>query len=223
MSLTGGGALSIVGGLGVQGDANISHDVIAHAGLFYNGVYVNNAGDPNYFGMFPVGGTHRMQFSDTWYWDWNTSTGTLIWVGGSTSLWVMRRSDNLSFNPSGPVGGNGPYQNVSDRRFKSNIAPATAGLAEIIQLQPMTFDRLPITDADGNPVPRPSEIGFIADDVQPIIPEAVYRTVWPDVGQADPNPSDPALSLAGEVLTAVLVNAVKELNTRLTTLEGKVP
>jgi hypothetical protein len=71
------------------------------------------------------------------------------------------------------VGGNGAYINSSDRRGKTGIAPSTKGLAEVMQLQPVSFTRIDATTG------AQEEIGFVAQDVQPILPEAVWTAGIP--------------------------------------------
>ena len=82
-------------------------------------------------------------------------------------------------------------------------------------MQPVEFDRL--NAATG----AQHEIGFIAQEVQPILPEAVWQAGFelPD-GSGGLDSGEPTLALTSATITAVLVNAVKELNARIATLEG---
>jgi hypothetical protein len=111
------------------------------------------------------------------------------------------------------VGGVGAYQNISDRRVKTGITPTTKGLAEVLQLQPVSFTR----DHPGVQPGAPEEIGFIAQDVQPIVPEAVW-----DSGMVLTRDGESTLALTESTLTALNVNAIKELNDLITTLTARV-
>jgi Chaperone of endosialidase len=87
---------------------------------------------------------------------------------------------------------NGP----SDRGLKENIAPLEGALAKVLQLQGVNFNM--IDDAA-----KRKQIGLIAQDVQPIVPEVVQA--FGDEGK---------LALDYPKLTALLVEAVKELAAR---------
>ena len=76
----------------------------------------------------------------------------------------------------------------SDRRLKENISATNYGLAEVMQLNPMKFDYI---NGEKN------DLGFIAQDVQTVLPELV-------VTQANG-----MLGLKTDMLIPVLVNAIK--------------
>jgi hypothetical protein len=170
---------------------------------------------------FSGGGSGRVfQFAPQFYLDYATTgatAGTLQWNVSNGPLWVMRASDDFCFNPQSSVGGNGAYLNVSDRRAKTGIVPTTKGLAEILQLQPVEFDRLnPATGTQ-------HEIGFIAQDVQPIVPEAVWQAGIPlQDGSGGLDSADPTLAMSESTITALNVNAIKELHALIVTLTDRI-
>jgi hypothetical protein len=98
--------------------------------------------------------------------------------------------------------------NVSDERLKTNIQPFVRGLAAVLAISPKTYQwneaGRKITDFSADVV----QAGFIAQDVQKAIPEAI--------GQ-----EGEYLSLDTRPILAALVNAVQELTTRLAALESK--
>ena len=167
---------------------------------------------------FGAGGSGRVfQFAPGFYLDYATTGATLAWTVSNGPLWVMRASDDFCYNPQSSVGGNGAYINSSDRRMKVSVAPTSKGLAEVLQLQPVAFTRAdPTTGAQ-------EEIGFVAQDVQPIIPEAVWTAGIPlrdgTGGLDDP---EPTLGLTSETITAINVNAIKELNALISALTDRV-
>jgi hypothetical protein len=167
------------------------------------------------FALFTGSGNRYHQYAGNgYYWMWTSSTGDLTWVVANTSLWVMRTSDKLTYNNLAAVGGVGAYVNLSDERTKQDIAPLTYGLPEVLRLKPRSFRR--IGDADA-----PVEIGFIAQEVQPVIPEVVTIGGFglaEDEGGIDA--ANPSLALAETSIIAVLVNAIKTLDVRLTAIEG---
>ena len=146
--------------------------------------------------LSPGGSGRIFQWMPSFYLDFALSGptgGTLQYVVSNGPLWVMRASDDFCFNPQAAVGGNGAYINSSDRRMKSNIVPTAKGLAEVLQLQPVSFTRAdPTTGAQ-------EEIGFVAQDVQSIVPEAVWQAGIPlRDGTGGLDSAEPTLGLTSE-------------------------
>ncbi|HEX9906636.1 MAG TPA: tail fiber domain-containing protein [Propylenella sp.] len=83
----------------------------------------------------------------------------------------------------------------SSRRYKTGIEPFSGGLRLINRLQPVSF----IWKEDQHP-----DIGLIAEDVEKIEPRLTYRN---EKGQIE--------GVKYDLLTAVLVNAIKEQDERL--------
>jgi hypothetical protein len=90
--------------------------------------------------------------------------------------------------------------NPSDKRLKENIISITYGLNEILKLNPVSFD----WKNDNN---KNKQFGFIAQEVQEVMPEAVIEGEY--------------LGLEKDAIYTALVNAIKELEARLKTLENK--
>lgn len=88
----------------------------------------------------------------------------------------------------------------SDARDKHAISNASDGLDVVRRMQPRRFSR--------NHTPERTELGFVAQDLQPVLPDAVSE-------------SEGRLSVALTPLVAALINAVKELAARLEKLEAK--
>jgi hypothetical protein len=177
---------------------------------------------PGAFGFSPGGLGRIFWFSAAYYLEWNSTSGQTTWVSNNTPMWTMRATDGLCFNAVAAVGGVGPYLNTSDRRGKTGITPTAKGLAEVLQLQPVAFSRADPTTGSHE------EIGFIAQDVQPIVPEAVWTAGIPlRDGSGGLDSGDPTLALSESTIAAITVNAIKELNAlvaaltaRIATLEG---
>jgi Chaperone of endosialidase len=95
----------------------------------------------------------------------------------------------------------------SDARLKSNIQPLTSGLDEVMRLQPVSFnfrESLESSNYDGH------NIGFIAQQVKEVIPEAVTE-----------NP-DSLLAINTTTLIPVLVKAIQELKEENQILSTKI-
>lgn len=94
---------------------------------------------------------------------------------------------------------NGTIQ-TSDRRFKKDIETLSYGLDQVNQLQPVSYRW-----KDGND--KSVHVGLIAQDVQKIIPEAVYSS--------DPD----RLGLNYSELVPVLIQAIRELSDKVDDLQ----
>jgi hypothetical protein len=110
-----------------------------------------------------------------------------------------------------------PIVNGSDRSLKENIAPITRALDKVKALQGVSFNRIGAEDR---------EIGFIAQDVLNVVPEVVRETeiAVPDNAPAEIKAllSGPKLGVTYAQLTALLVEAVKELSAKVATLEAQI-
>jgi hypothetical protein len=87
------------------------------------------------------------------------------------------------------------YNTISDARLKTNLQPLTDVLEKLQQVRGVSYER---TDVNQSPARR--EIGVIAQEVEAIFPELV--AIVNDEGYK---------AVAYERLTAVLIEAVKEL------------
>jgi|SRR6185312_9265695 len=209
--------LDAAGNLSVLGTVSTAHNIITSASMIATQFW---SGTPDQFG-FSAGtpGTRIFQFSPGCSLEFVISNATLNWKVSDLPLWVMRTTDNLCFNQRSSVGGNGAYLNISDRRAKTNVSPSDKGLAEVLQLQPVTFDR----DNPATPPGAPMEIGFIAQDVQAVVPEAVWGAGIPlQDGTGGLDTAEPTLALSSETITALNVNAIKELNALIAALTDRI-
>lgn len=106
-------------------------------------------------------------------------------------------------DPTGNMVSVGNITSNSDRKFKKRIKPIRNALATLMRLRGVTFER-----RKNNSGLR--HMGFIAQEVQPHVPEVV------GVGK------DGELTLAYGNMTALLVEAVKELSREVERLKEKV-
>ena len=102
-------------------------------------------------------------------------------------------------------------QNVSDYRLKENISTLTGAIDKVKALNPVRFKRNDHEDAV-------MQDGFLAHEVQAVVPEAVVgeKDAVKEDGSIDPQSMDAAL------LIPVLTSALKEAITKIEVLESKV-
>ena len=128
-----------------------------------------------------------------------TDSGYKLSVNGTSQMGAL----NLGSLGTGTVyssSGTLTNTNPSDRRLKQNITPITYGLNEVLQLNPVSFD----WKNDNN---KNKQFGFIAQEVQNVMPEAVIKGEY--------------LGLEKDAIYAAMVNAIKELKQEIETLKIK--
>ena len=111
------------------------------------------------------------------------------------------------------VGGNvhaSSFPTSSDQRFKTNVAPLTGALEKIDGIRGVVFDWNELYESLGRSTGR-REIGVIAQDVEKVFPELV--STWHEEGYK---------AVDYGRLTAVLVEAIKELKAKNEALERRV-
>ena len=115
------------------------------------------------------------------------------------------RTGSITHNNSGTTS----YNTTSDYRAKQNIVDLTGATARLKQLSPKRFNF--IAYPDGSLVD-----GFIAHEVQSVVPEAITGTH--NEVDADGNPVYQGIDQSK--LVPLLVATIKELEARITALEA---
>ncbi|GEM_PF-4721139 len=141
-------------------------------------------------------------------------------LGGAAAIGTQIAQINSGGNLiiSGPTGQKSTgttWSNPSDRRIKDEIEDYTAGLAEILELQPRTF----VYNGKGNSTSGLRGWGFIADEVEPAMPIMVGTTAV-RLEEDDEELTD-IQTVDQSNLILLLVNAVKELTNRVVALEAR--
>ncbi|UCC45295.1 MAG: tail fiber domain-containing protein [Candidatus Zixiibacteriota bacterium] len=139
-----------------------------------------------------------------------TSTGSMLYTS-ATGTWSTlppgELGDVLTIGPSGAPNWSEP--GISDARLKKNVSTIDGALDRILSLRGVTFEWKKDDSTDIH-LPAGKQIGMIAQEVEQVVPELVrgsgddYRAV--DYGK----------------LTAVLIEAVKELKAENNELREKV-
>jgi len=135
---------------------------------------------------------------------------------GSNALPALNRTLTV-FGEAFKLGVGGPFLGTaSDERVKKDIRPFMHGLKEVLAFKPVSFK---FNGKAGTPNDGKDYIGFVAQDVQNVAPELIFsRRLKMD--ENDQEETDVLNYDLGPV-TFILVNAIKELNERLETLEKK--
>jgi hypothetical protein len=137
------------------------------------------------------------------------------YTGGDTNTLAIAGKDvddvELKVNISGELQVNGQKISPpgSDKRWKKNITPIPEALTKVLQLTGVQFD----WKADEYPdkhFPSGQQIGLVAQEVEPIVPEAVSTA------------SDGYKTVEYERLVALLIEAIKELKNENEMLKQRV-
>ena len=159
----------------------------------------------NESGAFIVGGT-------TQYNGAALNVGTAgIGMGNSGTLGQFRRNfmdsgNNLIWTSganSPQLSAAGAWTDASDGSYKRDIEDLDYGMETIKKLKPRSY-HMKDNEADDNP-----QIGFVAQELMDVVPEAVSG-------------EEGNLGIGYGRLTAILVNAMQEMNERMERLENSV-
>ena len=154
-----------------------------------------------------IGGTTDMWFKSS---DGGTG-GQFKWYTGAGTNLIMQLSGNTGvLSMAGGAYCNGTtWVNASDSRLKRDIQPMTNyGLITVMQLKPVTY----FYKADKTNHP---EVGFIAQEVQKIVPEVVSGTEG-DISKGE------TLGLSYGNLVPVLTKAIQEQQAEIEALKVKL-
>jgi hypothetical protein len=170
---------------------------------------VGTTSSPNYSSKLRVQGGIETQGSNQY--------NIVATSSGSNFEWVLRSGSAMQFfvNNASTVAtltSSGVWTNASDARYKENIIDCNYGLTEVMQLQPRAYNII------GS---EKQEIGFIAQEVEALVPELVDSVTNSVTGED-------RLTLSYGQLSAVLAKAIQEqqaiindLKARIETLEAK--
>jgi hypothetical protein len=133
------------------------------------------------------------------------ANGAYYWTDNSGQFRISSTSGHVG-TTSGTVVGT----QTSDERIKNILGPVTYGLDEIKQLDPVSY----ALKSDPEQVPH---LGFIAQQVLPLVPESVFDT---DEVIEEGEPTK--LGMEYVSLIPVLVNAIKELSAEVDALKAQL-
>ena len=208
MTLDNTGSLTVQNSLTTPSDATaINHIARSNFYLSYN-----NAPD---FVTYTDGNNNYWRWQSGWELYFYRGDGSIVQChGGSTWFW-MQAPGAVVLNNITSFGGVGGYVAISDIRGKTAITHCERGMDIIRDLRPVEFVRQP--RKAGLPSPR-VEIGFIAQDVQEVLPEAVTSL---RVEEAPGQRAD-ALAMSTTPIVAVMVNALKEIEALVRDITARV-
>jgi hypothetical protein len=152
-------------------------------------------------------------------------SGTLMMQSGASGFYFNNTTWRVYWDASGNQLNTGNVTAyASDQRLKKNVLPISSALSKVNRIAGVTFDWDLEECNRWNFFPPENDVGVIAQDVQAVEPHAVKFAPF------DRDPLDQGKSKSGkdyltvqyEKLGPVLIEAVKELSSKVTTLEAKL-
>lgn len=109
---------------------------------------------------------------------WNTAGGNAYYTGGNVGIGTLNPTHTLQIH--GDLGLTGEIVGVSDVRTKKNIEDITDASAIVQELRPVRyeFNETGFSDLD---LPDGSQYGFIAQEVQDVLPDVVSISATADL------------------------------------------
>ena len=162
-----------------------------------NNMTIGLGGPTTYGSITMYGSTSGSQY---WGRAQSRNTDGAFWLSTRTNsaTWF----DNVKMNSSG-ITIYGTLTNSSDIRFKTNIETIEGSLDKVLAMRGITYNRVERPE-------DPKEFGFVAQELLPIIPEVVHKE-YKEIG----NTEDFTYSVSYTTIPALLIEAMKELNTKL--------
>lgn len=143
-----------------------------------------------------------------------TGGGPLVHVDGPlgrVGIKTVSPTADLSVNGTADKPGGGSWGTFSDRRLKEVLGGYTNGLGSVVRVSPVRYRY----NGLGGIVDGGEHVGVVAQEFGEVFPGAVSAT-----GPELPGGAGRALVVQQEELIWALVNAVKELEARVKSLEG---
>ena len=210
------------GALTTTGACNAASMALTGGGITITAAGANVAG----WALYDSGATLRSQFyfnpaNNQVVWT-NTNTGNNIVMSGDVAI-APRSGNNLILSPgSGFQTAGGPWNALSDARIKTVESDYERGLEAVLALHPVIYRY------KGNDSFKEDElsmqawavdksfVGFVAQEVEPVMPEMVKLMD----GFIDGEAVHDLRSLDTGPLIYALVNSIKTLNARIAALEA---
>lgn len=183
----------------VEGGANLNGVDLTATGVSVLGA----AGAPTYGSILRVGGRMEMDSSQQLNITASNAAADFEWVlrgGQGIDFYVTNATVLASLSAAGV------WTNASDARYKENIRPLAYGLADVMRLQPRAYNMI---DS------KQEQIGFVAQEVQDVLPELVET-------KTNSITEEERMTLSYGQMSAVLVKAIQELKAELDQVKAEL-
>lgn len=228
-------------GIGRQSDASppVRFGIDSYGAIYFT----NNAGmvgsSMYYITSGPVSAVVQSKTDgDIYFLTGSSGTGPVTWssklyiknsgnvgIGTTNPTYLLHLSADSAAKPSTAT-----WSFYSDERLKKNIQPYTKGLKEILQINPVTYQyngkggighqKIMEKDVADEELLSKTNVGIIAQDIQDVVPETVSSHKG-KINEDDAEETD-LLDFNPHALIFILINAVKELESQIDSLNGQI-
>ena len=189
-------------------DNNAASPTFYQSGIIFreNRSRIQYRNDPGFQGLVTSAGTSS--YTDRLYLkEYNGYLGI-----GTVPNYQLQLSLNSAAKPSSIY-----WTTTSDERVKTNIRQYEKSLEHVVQLNPKLYDYNGKAGFDPNSV---DNIGFIAQDIVDIFPEAV-KTYKAKLEETDEKETE-LYNIDFQAITFAMINSIKELNNKIEQLETRI-
>ena len=141
--------------------------------------------------------------------DWIIGGNVRMFLANNGNLGIGTTTPTLKLHVNGTAGGTSGYQVISDAKYKMNIVSLQDSLQKIMQLRGVSYDWRSDDYPEIN-FSEGSQVGFIAQELEQVVPEAVNQDINGDY------------SVAYSTLIPVLIEAIKEQQSQIDQLEAQL-
>jgi hypothetical protein len=142
--------------------------------------------------------------------------------GYSTAIGIRSSLATAFFNSITSTGDITAYS--SDARLKENVVKIKNAVDKVSQINGVYFSWKPEAEELGLKIARPDEVGVLAQEIEKVLPEAVYLAPF------DQSDEDPLVSKSGEryltvkyeKIVPLLIEAIKEQQAKISSLEERI-
>lgn len=149
-----------------------------------------------------TGTGNRVMTSQPGKLQFNASGSNMIFMGAG-SIGVGTNAPVYKLQVVGDIHASGNIIAYSDARFKTDLQQIDCALDKVLSIHGYTFKRT--DDMEG-----PRQVGVIAQELQKVLPEAISTG------------PDGTLSVAYGNIAALLIEAIRDLNTKVDVLAAKI-
>lgn len=184
------------------GNRNSFIDFHSQDGVDYNARILRNPGVNGDF-LFPNRGTGNIKIDAE-----NVAGEELVINGISGNVGIGTNAPAQKLHVLGNILASGTIT-PSDKRLKSNIKDVTYGLTDLLKLKAVSYTKK--FSLEKNETGEVKEIGFIAQDLQKVLPELVTE-----------NGADKLLAVNYTSIIPILVKAIQEQQKEIEALKAKI-
>jgi hypothetical protein len=202
---------------------NASNSGFANTGVWARAIGGFVANDANNFGCYAE--ATNISITGTNFGIYGKADGALVGASNYGVYGVSLNSLGFGVYANGDLGHSGGIFQTSDRKLKTNISKLSDASSILRQLKPVEYDYKEKYTEKGLNLPKGHQFGFIAQDLQKVLPNIVKDTrihLNPDREKGEENEFEEFLGVNYVSIIPILTQALKEQDDRILELEKKI-